>query len=96
MTRALCKLDGMLVIMETAPSDGGGTCPQCHAGLSLAPAPHGWLECITDGCGFAVLEDHAHCPVCHMRHGAHLVHSHKIHDFIEDWGKALVTEDHPA
>lgn len=51
---ALCQLQGMLVVMETAPAEGGtGHCPLC-SGTDFRDDQHGWAWC--DECGeFAVL-----------------------------------------
>ena len=54
----LCKVDGCLVLMATKKSvSGQGRCPICK-GVEFRDAPHGWCECATDGCSFAVLKKH--------------------------------------
>jgi len=55
---ALCKLNGYLVLMSTEKSvTGQGRCPICK-GTEFRDAPHGWVECVTDECSFAVLKKH--------------------------------------
>ncbi len=55
---ALCKAGGCLVLMSTARPEGRtGRCPLCH-GTNFRDAPHGWVECVTDECDFAVLKSH--------------------------------------
>ncbi len=57
---ALCKIDDCLVLMATTmPTFGTGRCPVCK-GTEFRDAPHGWVECETDECDFAVLKQHLH------------------------------------
>ena len=54
----LCKLEGYLFLMSTTEAkEGIGKCPVCR-GNRFRDAPHGWVECETDECDFAVLEEH--------------------------------------
>jgi hypothetical protein len=52
--RALCKIEGMLVIAEFSKCAPGshGKCPTC--GSTEFRKIHGWIEC---ECGFAILEE---------------------------------------
>lgn len=58
----LCKLHGYLVLMSTTASTSGiGRCPACQ-GTKFRNAPHGWVECATDECDFAMLKEHLKRP----------------------------------
>jgi hypothetical protein len=55
---ALCQSQGELVLMNIVPAASGeGHCPDC-GGDRFREGPHGWVECCTDGCGFAVVKEH--------------------------------------
>ncbi len=59
---ALCKLHSCLFLMSTrVPTSGTGRCPVCK-GTEFYDAPHGWAECATDECDFAVLKEHLKRP----------------------------------
>ena len=58
MKTALCKLRGMLVLMEIQPTEQQGKCPDCGGTkfVNGTSWDKGWVNCTN--CDFAVLAKH--------------------------------------